>query len=159
MRQSSLLSRRRFLETTAAIAGASALPLMPARAAAKYTRYDATSAKGQAMLKSYAVAVQKMMALPPGHPHNWFRNAFAHTLDCPHHNWWFFVWHRGFLGWFERTVRLYSGNPDFALPYWDWSGKPCIPDTMFDGVLTPTDAAYNPYISSYDTFYKYMNPA
>jgi tyrosinase len=30
---------------------------------------------------------------------------------------------------------------------------------MFNGVLTPTDAAYNPYISSYDTFFNYINPA
>ena len=154
------LSRRRFLATTAT-AGAAAVLLhrQPARGAAKYTRYNATSPKGQAMLQSYAQAVTKMLALPPTHPHNWFRNAFVHTMDCPHGNWWFFAWHRGYLGYFERTIRALSGNPDFAIPYWDWTQLPRIPDTMFNGVLTPSDVAFNPIIVNYQTFFNFMNPA
>jgi tyrosinase len=156
-------SRREFLTrtTVAATAAAGAFMLGPRRAhaAAKYTRYDATSPQGQEMLKSYAVAIGNMLKLPPTDPRNWFRNAFIHTMDCPHGNWWFFPWHRGYLGWFERTLRDLSGNPDFAIPYWDWTQLRRIPETMFSGVLTPTDAAYNPFISSYDTFFKYMNPA
>lgn len=154
-------SRRVFLRTTAATVGAAVLPFGSALAqgAAKYTRYNVTSPPGQAMLQSYAVAIEKMLALPPTDARNWFRNAFTHTLDCPHGNWWFFVWHRGYVGWFERTIRELSGNPRFALPYWDWTQLPQIPEAMFNSVLTPTDAAFNPYISSYDTFYNYMNPA
>jgi tyrosinase len=42
-----------------------------------------------------------MLNLPADHPQNWFRNAFVHLMDCPHGNWWFYVWHRGYLGYFE----------------------------------------------------------
>lgn len=153
------LSRRTFLTTTAA-AGAAVLLRPPrARGAAKYTRYNVTSPQGQDMLKSYASAVTQMLALPPSHPHNWFRNALVHTLDCPHGNWWFFPWHRGYMGYFEQTVRAISKNQNFAFPYWDWTQLPEIPQTMFEGPLTPSSAAYNPYIKSYDTFKAYINPA
>ena len=147
------LDRRHFLATTAAAAGVAAFPAGVARAAtARYTRYDATSPQGQAMLRSYAIAIDRMLKLPPTDPRNWFRNAFIHFMDCPHGNWWFYVWHRGYLGFFEQTVREMSGNPDFAFPYWDWTSLPQIPDQMFDGALTPVDAAFRPYTRDLDTF-------
>ncbi len=159
-------TRRRFIATSAALAGASTLPFAPLRAqTAKYIRYNANSVEGQAMLQSYATAIQAMLKLDPSDPRNWFRNAFVHCIDCPHMNWWFFVWHRGYLGWFEQTVRDLSGNRQFAFPYWDWSQTDyttpgyCIPTPMLSGVLTPIDEAFNTYLSSFDTFYKYMNPA
>jgi len=111
------------------------------------------------MLKSYAIAVDKMLKLPPEHPHNWFRNAFVHLMDCPHGNWWFYVWHRGYLGFFEQTVRKLSGNPAFAVPYWDWTRLPQIPETMFDGPLTPVSDAFRPYTRDIGTFTAYMKPA
>src|SRR5262249_5730965 len=64
----------------------------------------------------------------------------------------FYVWHRGFVGFFEETVRHYSGNPDFAFPYWDWTNLPRIPDGMFDGPLTPRADDYKPYTKDYETF-------
>ncbi|HWA90831.1 MAG TPA: tyrosinase family protein [Rhizomicrobium sp.] len=160
-------TRRHFIGTSAALLGTGALPFAPARAqtTSKYIRYNATSAEGQTMLGYYATAIQNMMALPPTDARNWFRNAFIHTLDCPHMNWWFFVWHRGYLGWFEQTVRRMSGHDDFAFPYWDWSQTGgttpgyCIPEPMLSGYLTPISDVYNPYISSFDTFYNYLNPA
>ncbi len=150
-------SRRRFLETGAAVAAASTLPLGAVHAqGAKYIRYNATSPEGQAMLVGYDKAIQKMLTLPASHPHNWFRNAFIHTLDCPHGNWWFFVWHRPYIGWFEQTVRMYSGNPNFAFPYWDWTQTPTIPNTMFKGALTPNSQYYAPYIPDLPTFRKFI---
>lgn len=154
-------TRRDFMACTAAIAGASMLPFGPARAAtAKFIRYSATSDEGKAMLRSYAVAVRRMVDLPPEHPHNWFRNAFVHFMDCPHGNWWFYVWHRGYLGYFEETVRKYSDKPDsFAFPYWDWTVMPQIPDEMFDGALTPVSESFLPYTKDLNTFTAYIKPA
>lgn len=66
------VSRRGLLAGTAAIAGLGALGV-PAQALPnpfRWVRYDVTSKKGQDMLKSYAVAVQKMLDLPLSHPHN-----------------------------------------------------------------------------------------
>ena len=57
------------------------------------------------MLASYAKGVEAMLKLPADHPQNWFRNAFVHLMDCPHGNWWFYVWHRGYVGYFEHGIR------------------------------------------------------
>ena len=156
------LTRRTFLKTTlAATAGAAALPL-PTRAfifpMAKYTRYNVTSDAGLKALASYAKAIKIMLQLPPTDPHNWFRNAFVHIFDCPHGNWWFFAWHRGYLGYFEETIRNISGDPTFAIPYWDWTKLPEIPSVMFDGVLDPTDPAYAPYTKNLSVFTKFIQP-
>jgi tyrosinase len=146
------MARRRFLTTAAGAVAVTALPGAPAGAAARYTRYNVTSPQGQAMLAIYARAVERMLALPPEHPHNWLRNAFVHFMDCPHGNWWFYVWHRGYTGYFEQTIRAVSGNPGFTLPYWDWTRLPRIPAGMFDGVLDPTNAAYRRYTFNLEVF-------
>jgi tyrosinase len=149
-------TRREFLATAAVAAGAAALPFAPARAAAKYTRYNVTSPEGQKMLASYAKGVEAMLKRPADHPQNWFRNAFIHLMDCPHGNWWFYVWHRGYLGNFERTIRALSGDDTFTIPYWDWTELPQIPDSMFDGALTPTDKAFQPYTGNLALFTSLM---
>jgi tyrosinase len=97
-----------------------------------------------------------MLRLPADHPQNWFRNAFIHLMDCPHGNWWFYVWHRGYLGFFERTIRSLSGDANFALPYWDWTKLPQIPSSVFDGVLTPTARAFEPYTGNLALFTSFI---
>lgn len=79
------LHRRTFLASAATATGMAALGAAPARAA-RYTRYNVTSTEGRQMLASYAEGVAAMLQLPPDHPHNWFRNAFTHFMDCPHGN-------------------------------------------------------------------------
>lgn len=150
------LSRRDVLVAAAAAAGAAAVPLSPARAAAKYTRPNVTSPAGQKMLAIYARGVRTMLELPPTSPHNWFRNAFVHMIDCPHGNWWFYVWHRGYIGYFEQTIRTVTGESSFVLPYWDWTQLPQIPDGMFDDYLTPTSAPFLPFTGSVAAFTNYM---
>ncbi len=161
MNQSTGTTRRLFLKTSVAVAGAAALQqrLGLAQAPAKYRRYNVTSSEGQKALASYAIGIQAMLNLPPEHPQNWFRNAFVHLMDCPHGNWWFYVWHRGYVGYFEQTIRTLSRDPNFAIPYWDWTQLPQIPDSMFDGVLTPTDFAYAPFTKDISTFTSFIQPA
>ncbi len=149
-------TRRELMAASAAAAAATALPTAPARAAAKYTRHNVTSPNGQKALASYAKGVEAMLKLPADHPQNWFRNAFIHLMDCPHGNWWFYVWHRGYLGFFEQTIRALSGDPTFALPYWDWTKLPQIPDAVFDGVLTPTAAGFEPYTGNLARFTSFI---
>ena len=150
-------TRRQVLKSTALTLGASALPFASSFAQQpmhkpRYRRWRATmhSKMGVRMLKSYAKAVNAMLALPPEDPRNWYRQAIVHTLDCPHGNWWFLPWHRGYLGWFEQICRELSGDPQFALPYWDWTAEPSLPDGMFDGVLDPNHAAYVGYGSDFE---------
>lgn len=151
--------RRDLLVLASAAAGMAALPSTPSRAAAKFTRHNVTSAEGQKMLASYGKGVEAMLALPPDHPQNWFRNAFIHLMDCPHGNWWFYAWHRGYLGHFERTIRAMSRDDDFALPYWDWTQLPEIPDGLFDGALTPAGQAFEPYTGNLARFTAALQPA
>lgn len=154
------VSRRKVLATGGALAGLGAISGVAGAATTKlpapWVRYDVWSSEGQRMLKGYKTAVEAMLALPPTHPHNWFRNAFVHYMDCPHGNWWFYVWHRGYLGYFEQTVRKYSGMSDFAFPYWDWSQKQALPDGMFDGVLTPVADAFARYARDLPTFNNFI---
>jgi tyrosinase len=153
-----MISRRGFMKSTAVLAGAASLPfgLARAQAPARYRRLNVTNLKIGRVLDSYRKAIKAMLALPPTDPRNWYRHALVHTLDCPHGNWWFLVWHRGYVGWFEKICRELSGDPEFALPYWDWSQVPRIPTVMFDGVLNPNDPAY---IASFDLFKARFQPA
>ena len=161
MKQSAVTTRRHFLKTSVAVAGAAALPrhLALAQTPAKYRRYSITSREGQNALASYVIGIQAMLNLPPEHPQNWFRNAFIHLMDCPHGNWWFYVWHRGYVGYFEQTIRNLSRDPNFAIPYWDWTELAEIPGSMFNGVLTPTDSAYAPFTKDIATFTSFIQPA
>ncbi len=145
--------RRRFLHAGVATAGAALLPATGAigQTSAKYRRVNVNDpVRGPQVLASYKKAIKAMLALPPTDPRNWYRIALTHTLDCPHGNWWFLVWHRGYIGWFEKICRELSGDPTFALPYWDWTEhrdptqpfRPAVPAVMFDDVLTPENAAF-----------------
>ena len=90
-----------------------------------------------------------MLALPPNDPRNWYRQAIVHVLDCPHANWWFLPWHRGYLLHFEEICRELSADPEFALPFWDWTSTPRVPAALFDDVLSPTHELYE---ESFQTF-------
>jgi hypothetical protein len=117
-------------------------PDVPPGGQTRYQRMSVTSPAGLAMLRSYEAGVRAMLDLPPTDPRNWYRHALVHLLDCPHGNWWFLPWHRAYLGWFEGTIRDLSHNPEFALPFWDWTAEPAVPAPFLDGLLTPTNQAY-----------------
>ncbi len=94
-------TRRRFLAIAAASAAAYPFrDVFAQQPTAKYLRRNLASHGFPAkVLASYSKAITAMLKLPPTDPRNWYRNAFVHTLDCPHGNWWFPPWHRGYLGW------------------------------------------------------------
>ncbi|HEX4964585.1 MAG TPA: tyrosinase family protein [Thermoanaerobaculia bacterium] len=159
-------SRRRFLANTGTIALAAALPrsllaAAPVPKAARYHRLSLADPKAKPALESYKKAIKAMLALPPTDPRNWYRNAFIHLFDCPHGNWWFLVWHRGYLGWFEKTCRQLSGNPNFALPYWDWTAEPRLPASFFDLVPPVVDFGEfkEKFCAPMTSFWKSLSPA
>jgi len=155
---SHLLTRRDALTGALALA---AVPWSSARATAAATgpfiRCSVTDANlAPATLRSFKRAIRAMLALPPSDPRNWYRQAIVHLIDCPHANWWFLPWHRGYLVHFEAICRELSGDPQFALPFWDWTSSPRVPDALFDDVLTPTHALYE---ESFETFRPKFEPA
>ena len=151
------LTRRDALTGALALA---AVPWRSARSAAETSLLVRRSVTGAdlapAALDSFKRAIRAMLALPPSDPRNWYRQALIHVLDCPHGNWWFLPWHRGYLFHFEEICRQLSGDPEFALPYWDWTSAPRVPDVLFDDVLTPTHELYE---ESFATFRPKFVPA
>jgi len=73
---------------------------------------------------SYQAAIHGFQGLPPvGMPQDMVRNMTrcehrTNDNSAPRH---FLPWHRLYLHFFERIVRDASGDPDFMLPYWDYS--------------------------------------
>jgi len=78
-------------------------------------------------LAAYRTAVREMKNLPESDPRNWRRQARIHFDGCPHGNWFFLPWHRQYVLEFEQICRDLSGDPDFALPYWNWTANRSIP--------------------------------
>jgi tyrosinase len=73
-------------------------------------------------------------------PINWTSLANIHGTtagfnQCPHGNWYFLPWHRGYLLMYERVVRQLTGFNDFALPYWDWTADSHVPEAFTSPTL------------------------
>lgn len=116
-------------------AAVAALPQQP-------TRLSAIDPNNTTNLKSYARAVKKMKATRfPRQIRDengqmittdwWEAHAIIHMNYCPHGNWYFLPWHRAYLYYFERVIKKFSGDPNFALPYWDWAADGRIPPAFW----------------------------
>ncbi|MDO8877952.1 MAG: tyrosinase family protein [Pseudolabrys sp.] len=121
------IDRRSLLQGSAAVALATAAPLSPAQAATVNRRSIGAMPLNDPVLDSYRKAVDAMKRLPASDPRNWTKQAQIHLNFCPHGNWYFLPWHRAYLVAFERLCQQLSGNPNFALPYWDWTANPQLP--------------------------------
>jgi tyrosinase len=139
-----MLDRRAFLRASLA-AGGSSLALLsePARISAQGTTVVRRSIRRMAAndpdIVAMRRAVARMKALPASDPRNWIRFADIHRNFCPHGNWSFLPWHRAYILAFENICREFSGKPDFALPYWDWTT-----DREFPAAFAAGDRNSNP---------------
>jgi len=125
--------RRTLLQGGAALA-LSATAATEANAAVVVRRSVSAMSLNDPTLVSYRKAVAAMKALPANDPRNWTKQAQIHNNYCPHRNWYFLPWHRAYCVAFERLCRQLSGDPNFALPYWDWTANPQLPAAF----ATPT---------------------
>jgi tyrosinase len=89
-----------------------------------------------------AISAMKMLSTTkPADGRGWAAQARVHGtftdgfLDCKHSSWEFWPWHRAYLFYFEEICRELSGDETFALPYWDWSSEPKIPDLCWGNAL------------------------
>ena len=57
--------------------------------------------------------------------------------QCQHGTIQFLSWHRGYVYFFERILRMASGDPSLTLPYWDWTTAPALPAAF----RSPADAS------------------
>ncbi len=152
-------SRRKFLAASGAAVLASGMTLSPAQAqpGGPFLRRSLLDPQIGPVLDSYRKAITAMLQLPPDNPLNWYRLAFIHALDCPHGNWWFLPWHRAYIGYFEQICRQMSGDPTFALPYWDWTATPGLPAPFDDAsVLNPSNPAFIDSLQNFSN--QFTNP-
>ena len=92
------------------------------------------------ILSAYRDAVGQMIAKPAGDKFNWSNLAHIHGTNpnqyhfCPHGNWYFLPWHRAYVVTYEKAIRKIIGDNNFAMPYWDWTTNPKMPEQF----LSPT---------------------
>ena len=63
---------------------------------------------------------------------SWEFQAGIHNNSCTHSNWYFLPWHRAYLLHFEAICRDAANDPEFVLPYWDWTTNPRLPALFTD---------------------------
>ena len=83
------------------------------------------------ILQTYRSAITQMKALPSSDQRNWIKQAQIHLNSCPHNNWYLLPWHRAYLVYFERICQTLTGNKSFAIPYWNWTNNPAVPDVFY----------------------------
>ncbi|MHB8271960.1 tyrosinase family protein [Bradyrhizobium sp.] len=120
-----MIARRRFLVTAAATGLAAPFIIRSvARAATPRVRRDVMDmADNDPFFKKYGDAVAAMHKLPSADRRNWIRQAKTHADFCRHGEISFLHWHRHYINFFEAICSEMIGDPDFALPYWNWSKK------------------------------------
>jgi tyrosinase len=103
-----------------------------------------------------------MKRLPDNDPHSWVFQANIHGFpagthdpdpywaQCQHGNWWFLPWHRAYLYHFEKIVGKYAGDPNFALPYWNYSNPRSrhLPAPFRDPNSTLYDPSRRPFVNN-----------
>ena len=72
-----------------------------------------------------------MQALPNSNQQNWTNQALIHFNKCSHGNWFLLPWHRAYLLYFERICQKLTGDAKFAIPYWNWTDNPAVPDIFY----------------------------
>jgi tyrosinase len=82
-------------------------------------------------IAAFRQGVQVMKGRPATDPTSWLYQANIHGTDdagdleawntCQHGGYFFLSWHRMYLYYFERILRKASGDPSFALPFWDYT--------------------------------------
>lgn len=109
-------------------------------------RKNVVSSAARSDLESLAKgvdAMKKLIQSNPSDPRGWILQAFIHGdcnqfTDCQHGNWYFPPWHRSYIYYFEQLIQFFSGNPNFALPYWDWTRTHGVPASFY-GSGNPLD--------------------
>src|SRR3954471_444546 len=129
-----MIARRTFLGVAATGLAAPFIVRSLARAAGPRVRRDVMDfADNDPFFKKYANAVAAMHKLPATDRRNWIRQAKTHADFCRHSRLSFLHWHRHYLNFFEAICGEMIGDPDFALPYWNWSKKAgVIPAPFYD---------------------------
>jgi hypothetical protein len=113
-------------------------------------------------LNAYEIAtfrrgVEVMKSRPVTDPTSWLFQANIHGVpfgegenpvwaQCEHGTLFFLSWHRMYLYFFERILRAASGDPTFALPYWNYD-KSDAARALPEPFRLPADSSNSLYVS------------
>ncbi|XVE80474.1 hypothetical protein DITRI_Ditri14bG0142600 [Diplodiscus trichospermus] len=93
-------------------------------------------------LAKFTKAMELMKALPDDDPRSFKQQANVHCAYCNgaydqvgfpdqelqvHNSWLFFPFHRLYLYFYERILGKLIGDPDFAMPFWNWDAPAGMP--------------------------------
>lgn len=127
-----MISRRRFLQSSAALALVPLLPRVALSADLRIRPSWDTFCKGSSFA-AYVNAVHLMRANKnDADPASWAYWVNVHQQYCPHGKPYFLAWHRGFLYRFEGWLRKVSGDSTMVVPYWDYYSTPQVPPEFLD---------------------------
>lgn len=88
------------------------------------------------IIQAYRDAVGIFKNKPASDRFNWVKLADFHGSYnggykyCPHGDWYFLPWHRAFTAMYERLVRQAVSDNSFAMPFWDWTANPLMPEVF-----------------------------
>lgn len=120
--------RRAFMERTALALGASGMSLDLLAQTTLTVRPEWQTFKTTPRYDSLLRAIRLMKAnTNAAHPNSWTYWTNIHVNRCPHSIPYFLAWHRGYLYYFERRLRLISGDSQLVLPYWDYYLNATLP--------------------------------
>uniref|UniRef100_A0A7N0VLV1 Tyrosinase copper-binding domain-containing protein n=1 Tax=Kalanchoe fedtschenkoi TaxID=63787 RepID=A0A7N0VLV1_KALFE len=108
-------------------------------------------------VKKFEKAIELMKALPADDPRSFMQQADVHCAYCNgahqqvglpqldfqiHNSWLFFPFHRWYVYFFERIAGKLIGDPNFAIPFWNWDapGGSRMPALYTD----PSSPLYDP---------------
>jgi tyrosinase len=123
-----LVNRRNFMQRSAMLLGASTIAPTVFGQSTLMVRPEWQSFKTTPRYDSFIKAVKLMKANTNANdPKSWSYWTNIHLKQCPHSVPYFFAWHRGYLYYFERQLRVVSGDSKLVLPYWDYYTNPALP--------------------------------
>jgi hypothetical protein len=131
-------SRRDFLYAAGVAGVGLTAPLTMAQPPAPRVRKDIATLNDKSPdIVALRTAVAIMKDKPPVPNLSWTAQAEIHGYvndgfnKCQHRNWFFAPWHRMYVYFFEQIVAALGKYPGFALPYWDWTRHPTLPDLFW----------------------------
>lgn len=137
-----MISKRTVLKVTAAGAVTAFSGFVPGLQSAiaqtlRVRRNVNTMALDDPDLATYRDFVGMMRDKPDTDPVSWVGFANQHGNEksfkfCPHGDWYFLPWHRGFVQMYENAAAVLMKNPKFAMPYWDWTALRTLPAAFTD---------------------------
>jgi len=96
----------------------------------RYSAAEMAEASHASELQAFRDAICLVRNLPPEDVISWTKYVAQHCTLCAtsnknnvHYNWQFPTWHRCFLYFLERQMRIMSNHDDLRLIYWDWENE------------------------------------